>query len=669
MMYRLLFICAISLAAAGTDLYVAPDGDDANAGTEAAPFATLAHARDVARGLKQADSVTVWIGGGTYFLSESFSLSTEDGGTESNRVVYRARVGETPILLGGCRLPADAWHEVSDAGVLARMPQEAHEAVRMVDLKALGVLDCGTFPDSFENAPTIAELFADGERMTLARWPNDGWATVETIVESGAAPWRKHESDKPSTFSYTGDQPSRWVSAPDVWLCGYWCFDWAISTLKVKMDAGGKTITFAVPHVYGLGSGNSAPRRYYAINLLEELDRPGEYYIDRMQGTLYFWPPRPLASASVILSTLKTPLISMQDAAHVSIQGLTLEACAGTAIVAKNCRNAVIAGCDIRNTGQEAIVVEGGEQVRVVSCHIHDTGTAGVSVQGGDRKTLTPCGHEVVDNHIHHISARQRTHAYPVHMSGVGVRLAHNLIHDTPHQAIGLGGNDHLIEFNEVHHSGLESDDCGAFYMGRNPSDRGTIIRHNFWHDTGSEFAHGSCAIYFDDGTGGQTVFGNVFLRASGGSFGAVFIHGGHDNTVDNNIFIDCTRAFWTAPWDADGWKTWLEGELWQQRLLQEVDITKPPYSTKYPGLADYMTSHTRPRVNHASRNVIVSCAEAIDPRVDAHDNFVTSEDPGFVDAAGQNFALKDGSIVYGKVPGFEKIPFGEIGPRQAEER
>ena len=577
-------------------------------------------------------------------------------------MVYRAVPNERPCLIGGKRLPAESFQAVSDAGLLARIPPEAREAVRCVDLKALEIADCGEFPDSFENAPLVAELFCDGERMTLARWPNEGWATVENIIESGPAPWRKQESDQRSAFEFVDDRPARWVGAPAIWLCGYWCFDWAVSTLKVDVDAEKKTMTFAAPHVYGLGGGNPAPRRYYATNLLEELDRAGEYFIDREHGVLYFWPPRALNTSSVILSTLKTPLMAMDGVSYVTFQGFAMGECAGTAVSIKNAHEVVLEACDIHNTGQDAVVVEGGGSVRVAACDIYDTGTAGIRVQGGDRKTLTPCGHEIANNHLYRISARQRTHAYAIHMGGVGVRIAHNLIHDTPHQAIGLAGNDHIIEFNEIHHSGLDSDDCGAFYMGRNPSERGTILRYNFWHDTGSSFAHGSAAIYFDDGAGGQTVFGNVFLRAAGGSFGAVFSHGGHDNIVNNNIFIDCKRAFWQVPWDDNGWRTWLDGELWQRDLLKDVDITTAPYLTRYPELAGFMTPGGRPRLNHASRNVIVHCAEGIDGRADAHDNFVTNDDPGFVDAAAMNYALKNDSVVFEKAPGFEKIPFVQIG-------
>ena len=131
-----------------------------------------------------------------------------------------------------------------------------------------------------------------------------------------------------------------------------------------------------------------------------------------------------------------------------------------------------------------------------------------------------------------------RMYKSAVNVRGVGNRVAHNLLHDAPHTAIFFSGNDHVIELNEIHSVCHESNDAGAIYNGRDFTQRGTIIRHNYWHEIGSAMTHGSCAIYFDDGDGGQTVHGNVFYKASGGRFGAVFNHGGHDNRVTNNIFI-----------------------------------------------------------------------------------------------------------------------------------
>ncbi|MCC6697554.1 MAG: right-handed parallel beta-helix repeat-containing protein [Candidatus Hydrogenedentes bacterium] len=655
------------------DLHVSPGGNDTNAGTEQAPLATVAGARDAVRTLRAASGwtpqpITLLVHPGRYVLTESWTLAESDGGAADAPIAYRA-TGPGVVFVGGKDIPADVFQPVTAEADLKLLAPEAQSGVMKADLRALGIEDLGTFPDNFENAPPLPELFFNDERMTLARWPNEGWATVAKVIESGPAPWRNHASDSPNIFEYEGDRPARWIGQ-DVWLHGYWCFDWSAETIRVgTIDTATRQITLGKQHHYGLGSGNPAPRRYYATNLLAELDVPGEYYIDRAAGTLYFWPPAPLAEGRTVLSTLAAPVILLDHVSYVSLIGLGVEACVGTGIEVRGGRHVALRCCSVRNTGQAGVVISDGDHHRVSGCDIHDTGTAGLHVGGGDRKTLTPCNHVVENNHIWRVSRRQRTHAYNIHMSGVGIRVAHNLIHDAPHQAIGLGGNDHVIEFNDIHHSGQETDDSGAYYMGRNPSERGTIIRNNYWHDIGSALTHGSCAIYFDDGSGGQTVEGNVFYRAAGGSFGAVFVHGGHDNTASNNIFIECKRAIGSAPWDDQRWWDYVKAELWQRVLLQDVDITKPPYTERYPDLVGFMEPNDRPRVNAAANNVVVQCGAFLNGNWEDKGNFVTDSDPGFVDVANQNFALREDSIVFTRLPGFTAIPFAEIGLLPGTER
>ena len=118
---------------------------------------------------------------------------------------------------------------------------------------------------------------------------------------------------------------------------------------------------------------------------------------------------------------------------------------------------------------------------------------------------------------------------------------------------------------------------------------------------------HGTAAVYFDDGDGGDTVFGNIFVRCGypgKGSFGTVFSHGGHDNTADNNIFVECKRALGSAPWGDQRWKETIDGGhgcYWHKLLRQDVDITQPPYTTRYPALVGFMDPQPgQKRVNRA---------------------------------------------------------------------
>lgn len=666
--WAVMFVLA-AFPALAAEFHVAAGGDDTHAGTASAPFASLERARDAVRALKEGEAfpeggVTVWLHRGVYPRLAAFVLEERDGGASNARVVYRAVPGDDVRLIGGREIASGAFQPVRDEAVLARVDEAARGQVLVADLRALGISEYGNLPDAYGDPPAIPELFFDGQRMTLARWPNDGWAHIAEVIESGPAPWRNHASDQPGTFKYESDRPRRWQSAPGVWLYGYWCFDWSSETIKAgSIDTERREITLVKPHGYGIGGGNPPPRRYIAINLLEELDSPGEYYLDRDAGRLYFWPPKPLAQGRAALSLATEPVIRVENASFVTIQGLTIEMCAGNGIEMRDGRENELLACTIRRTGHAGAIVDGGLNHAVKACDIYETGMAGLHIGGGDRATLTPSGHLVFNNHIHHIGERKRTHAYHLHLKGVGIHVAHNLLHDAPHQSIGLAGNDHLFEYNEIHHSGQDSDDCGAFYMGRNPSERGTVLRYNFWHHTGSERAHGSAAVYFDDGSGGQTVFGNVFYKAAGGSFGAVFVHGGHDNLVENNIFVECPVAVRQAPWADAAWRQFLDDPDRQTKLLRDVDITNPPYTDKYPELRGYLEWDGQPRLNKAFRNAIYKCERFVDGNWEIMNNWVMrDEDPGFVDAGQLNFQLREDSVIPRRIEGFQPIPFERIG-------
>ncbi len=655
-------LAAWCVAGAAVEVHVSPAGDDVNSGTEAAPLRSLDAARDALRAAAATDEArVVRVHAGQYVLTAGLVLEPEDGGMPDRPVRWEAAGDGAARLIGGQPIPADAFSVATGK----RLDAQAVGNVLMARLDALGVGELGEYPVATQDAPRLPELFFDGKRMTLARWPNHGWAEVGEVIESGPAPWRNHASEGLGTIGYSGDRPSRWGNAPGVWLHGYWCFDWRAETIRVReIDTAKRHMIFEQNHCYGIGSGNPGPRRYYALNLLEELDAPGEYYIDREAKTLYFWPPAALDGAEVILSTLRGPAIEIRGAAHLVIEGLTVECCVEDGIHVNGGREVRLEGCEVRNVGVIGVQVRDGRNHEVNGCEIHHTGAAGLMIGGGDRTTLTPCGHVAQDNHIHHVARRQRTGAYQAHLRGVGVRLAHNLIHDSPHQAINIMGNDHIIEFNEIHHTGMETDDCGACYMGRNPSERGSIIRYNYWHHIGSTREHGSCAIYFDDGSGGQRVFGNVFYKAAGGTFGAVFMHGGHDNWVENNVFIECKTAFRQAPWNNAHWRETVEAEDWQNKLLGEVDITQPPYINRYPELEGFMECRGRPRCNYASNNILVKCPQAIRGTWLLGPNYVTDFDPGFVNWGKEDFGLREDSEVWRMLPGFRPIAFDQIGPR-----
>ncbi|MHB9030790.1 MAG: right-handed parallel beta-helix repeat-containing protein, partial [Candidatus Latescibacterota bacterium] len=565
--------------------------------------------------------------------------------------------------------------------------------VFQTDLKAQGITDYGEITN--RGGPGL-ELFFQDRRMTLARWPNEGWVKIADVPQTGelvfkgelphirfGLPVGRHYG----RITYEGDRPERWSAVDEIVLHGYWTWDWYDEFLHVKhIDPSKKEISIREPHSH---YGYCKEQRYYALNILEELDAPGEWHLDRKSGMLCFWPPEPLEKGRAFVSLLNDPLISLDDTEYVTIRGLNLEFSRGAAITVKNGAHNRIAGCTIRNLGSGAVRIEGGTDNGITGCNIYDVAAGGITLSGGDRKTLAPGGNFADNNHIHDYSGWIRTYQSAININGVGNRVAHNLIHDAPHSGIMLGGNEHVIEYNELHTLAQQTGDVGAFYMGRDWTQRDNIIRYNYFHDLLGPGLHGVMAVYLDDWSSGTTIFGNIFYKAGR----AAFIGGGRDNTVENNIFVECAPS---AHVDARGlgWAKYYfdkSMDIYVNTLFDRMDamnFREPPYSAKYPELlALYGDDPAVPKNNRIIRNIsyggrwldlydgmdlsIVAVKDNLiaDPTVckkldsatkqlkdyaftdkatveefRQHGNTVIDADPGFIDAKGADFHLRKDS-------------------------
>ena len=295
--------------------------------------------------------------------------------------------------------------------------------------------------------------------MPVSRWPNEGFVRMAEVLGQTPVDVRGTKGTVEGLFTYTDERPKRWAQEPDIWVHGYWFWDWSDQRQRVKaIDLEKKTIELeAAASHYGYRKG----QWYYAYNLLSEIDQPGEWYLDRAAGMLYFWPPEPLESGRAIVSVLPT-LITLKNVSHVTFSRFALEAARETAVTLSGGAANLLAGCAVRNVGGAAIDISGGARHGVVSCDIYQCGAGGIGLNGGDRKTLRAAGHYADNNHVHHYGRWRPMYSAGISISGVGNRATHNLIDNAPHQAISFGGNDHLLEFNEIHSVCFESNDAGG---------------------------------------------------------------------------------------------------------------------------------------------------------------------------------------------------------------
>jgi len=697
-------LCPAGLLA---DVHVSPTGKDANPGSKARPFATLEAARDAVRAELgrggRRKPITIWLRGGDYVRTNALELSAQDSGPPEAPILWRAYQDERPRFLGGRKLTG--LQPVTDPAVLSRLDEKARGQVLQINLRAPGITDFGEMKSRGFGRPTSVahcELIYNHRPMTLARWPNEGEFTK--IAGYPAGQKDEHGGQLgPLTngFFYSGDRPRRWQDTSDLWAHGYWAYDWANSYEKVaSLDLDQRLVKTAPPNGH---YGFRKDQRVYFLNVLEELDQPGEWFLDRKTGVLYFWPPREVDTLTrenvktsgaaarsntstlqrfngTLVSLLDQPFLKLTGVSNVTFRGLILEATRANAVEIHGGSGNRIAGCLIRNIGNSGVVINGGVGHGVEGCDIFDTGDGGVDLNGGDRQTLTPGGHFVENCHFQRQGRWSKCYVAAIHMTGVGMRASHNLIHDHPHCAILYWGNDHLMEFNEIHHIALETGDVGAIYTGRDYTFRGNKIRHNFIHHTGG-VGMGSMGVYMDDCVSGTEVFGNVFYKVHW----AMFIGGGRDHRVENNLFVDCDPAVRMDGRGLDKSPVWynMVDDTMRKRL---TDVPLALYRARYPemkSLDRYYGSPDGPAItgeafkgvppenNVVARNVCVGkWLEAgwhSTPAMLRLENNLTNAVGSLVSTINENSTAKDFAFRQDSatpVLGIQRIPVEQIGLR-----
>ncbi len=626
----LLTIPFASLAVAEVSYHVSLQATSEGDGTATQPFASLAAARDQIRADRKAgriaagETVVVHIAEGDFRLDSTFELDSEDGGTAEAAVIYRASAPGRVRLQGGVTLKPNDFEPVRDAAAKARLTEAARAHVLVCDLSDVVGEEFPEFKTAYKGSPAGPWLYVDHQPMTLARWPNanaesGSWATFSKAVDTGLPNPKASDPAKqklhPGAFVFEGDRPARWNLQEGVWLLGYWTHDWSDEVIRIAdYDEATKVISLAAPHNYGINGGTwgAAERRFFALNTLDELDAPGEWYLDRTQKRLYLYPDGSLENSDIVLATLSQPLLRIKGAKHLRMEGLTFEYGHSDGVSLENTEYVELAGCVVANLASTGIRVNGSHNT-VRSCDVYNLGRGGISVNGGDRKSLTPAKNLIVNNHIHHYGNFQRTYAPGINAQGCGQVIRNNLIHDAPHNAVLYGGNEHLFERNEVHSVVLETGDAGAFYTGRNWTSQGNVLKSNYIHDLGSGNPDhvNTMGIYLDDCDSGDTLQGNIFVRAGR----AIMIGGGRNNPVLGNVVIDCpiglhidSRGMTWKQWNNPDYPSWM-----LEAKAEALDYQSPPWSTQYPHLARIMEDSPREPLHNPIRgNLFVDCKKQV---------------------------------------------------------
>jgi hypothetical protein len=659
----------------------------------------------------KVNGVEVLVESGVYYFSKTLTFDKKDAINSTNgaRIVFRALDPlNHPVFTKSQILSPSQFTQVADPAIVKSFMPSARGKVLVADISNIEFKwpkNRAFFKRDVRAPLAVPELYCNGETMKLSVWPNEGWSEIVKITDKG---FQKHSGEvgaalgykkdgKPAekeeirggAFIYSEDRPSQWVGKKDLMLHGFWCYDWYDSVTPVlDIDPVKKEIRLEAPHTYGVKQGNPSPRRWKALNVVDEVDMEGEYAVDLMAKKLYFIPPKgcDFKNAIIRITGRDGSIVQFANARDITFDGIDIVESYASGLSIENSDSIQIRNCLIKNIRSSAVKMANCKRCVISSCDISSVGTSGVILSGGNRKTLER-GDNIVENcRIHDFSQKCLTYASAIHMHGVGNTARNNELYNAVHMAVGIRGNDHTFEYNIVSNVCMSSDDAAALYKGRDPSCCGNMIRYNFFSEIGSPRGHGNAAIYFDDGDCCDFVIGNVFYKCGEpgfGGFGSVFSHGGHSNLVQNCIFIECKRPLGSAPWVQKRWESFLASPLLTTRLKEDVSISNPPYTTHYPLLDATLKLDESLRKNLALDTVFVKCPESLPDRkkgstrpgilcgnwVTNSTSMVIAEDPGFVNYSQKNFALRKDSVVYKNIPTFKEIPFSKIGLTSKEGR
>lgn len=683
-----------------------PEGNDGPVKTIGAVLKQLRHLR--LDGAFTKGVVDILVEPGIYESDKPVLFELEDLGNPDLSIRIRKNGEGEARFVGGFRLTGYEKHEGK---------------ILKIDMIKQGL------PDVF-----VKELFCNGERMRKARYPkyraDNPYGAGWLFVPGRQTNFHEEGFGHPNEFTCADPRLKNWKHIDEAEIFIFPRFNWFSDTVPVKSyDPEAGRVSLARDCSQPIHPTD----RYYFQNVFEELTDPGEWYYDRMEHIVYFIAPEgakelvlTVPVSEYVFEVRGEPLpaenlfggrIDMADAGgpqalgmdwntkplgFLSFEHLVLEGCSSCAALIRHAHYCQIVGCTVRNTGGHGIIVLKGRNNRIAGCDIYDTGCNAIYISGGYRSPhagfYRDSGHVIDNNYIHHVGRNYRSSS-AIDANGLGIRISHNLIHDTPRTGIHTRGNRNIIEYNHIHHVNIETNDAAAINLcDRDLTMHDTKIRYNRLHDVMGlrlhdgvwDPAYFTFGIYLDDFSAGVDIYGNLIYRTPNGG---VFTHANQDVRVFNNIIVNPVN-------DMLFMRRWGKGLEYERLGTHGIAMRRNTYvrnilASSIPGCSVYKLENCMDEnweldmeTNEINQNLIWSYGRPMtldvsqDLGFEHYDRWQDDysiikqkgfdadslyEDPMFVDPEHDDYRLKPGSPAFQL--GFEPLPVDEMGTYQSPER
>jgi hypothetical protein len=573
--------------------YVSASGSDRNPGTAAAPFATLDRARLALRTFKRppmTGPIVVQVGEGTYRLDKTLDFSAEDSGIESSYVLFTAARG-AKVTLSGARKLEVGWKPYKDGILMAELPAASRGKFDFSQLFVNGKRQTrARFPNRDDSKPgRSGYIFPKGKIPDSLRDPRPG--ADDDMTFSGGAP--RGVLFDPASFT-----SKRWARPEEAVIHIYQGWGWGNMQWRLKaVDYDAKALWFGDGGFQMGAKWFEDPAkieqesRFYVENVFEELDAPGEWYLDAKAGILYFMPElgmdmsQAVVEAPVLETLVRFAGTQDNPVQHIALEGFRMTQTASTfladydvpslsdwaihrggTVFMDGTRNCAVRGCWFDAVGGNAVFINNyNRKAEVSGCKFTETGDSAVCLVGtvgttnGTRRAF-PYECTVSNNLVHDCGVFGKQIAGVYISRAKRITASHNTITNMPRAGICIGDGTwggHVIEFNLIHDSCRETGDHGPFnawgrekFWSLTQSHSGysigrsleagdvkidamepVIVRNNFFEEKSG------WGLDMDDGASNYEITNNISKGVS------MKLREGAYRIVHNNIWVDSVMA------------------------------------------------------------------------------------------------------------------------------